>query len=130
MATKTELYVDYLKREGYVPDVLETGDIRFKVQGETLVLTPAEEDPGYFKLTYYHMWDPKSTNDSWEAINAVNARVKVVKVCVAGDVIFLTTESILNNISDFEALFPRFVSLIGAGIQVLRESLNESKTQS
>jgi DNA-directed RNA polymerase subunit L len=127
MATKAELYKVYLAREGYVPEDIENGDIRFKVQGETLVLSVSDDDRQYFKLTYYHTWHPEDTKDAWDAVNLVNARIKVVKVCIVNDVLFITTEAILKNVEDFESLFSRYLTLIAAGIQALRDALKQSK---
>lgn len=112
MSVKQQLYTDFLQKEGFVPEGLESGDIRFKYQGEIFVITSAEDDPNYFKVSYYHKWDPESTEQVWPLLNALNAKFKVVKVSALSDVICLTTETLLREPSDFEALFTRCLQTI------------------
>jgi len=123
VGVKQQLYTDFLKKEGYVPEALESGDIQFKFQGETFVITAAEDDPNFFKLTYYHAWDPSSTTKVWPLLNELNAKFKVVKVSALNNVVCLTTETLLRDPADFEALFVRCLHIIVAGKNQLASAL-------
>lgn len=112
MGAKQQLYTEFLQKEGYVPEARESGDVQFKYQGEIFIITAAEDDPNYFKISYYHKWDPESTEQMWPLLNALNAKFKVVKVSALNDVICLTTETLLREPSDFEALFARCLQTI------------------
>jgi hypothetical protein len=129
MGAKQQLYIDFLQKEGYVPEVQETGDIRFKIQGEIFVVSPAEDDPHYFKLSYYHKWDPTQTEQVWPMLNALNAKFKVVKVSALNDVICLTTETFLKEPGDFESLFARCVNMIGVAKAQLSAALAQRAMQ-
>ena len=123
MGVKQQLYTDFLKKEGYVPEALESGDIQFKFQGETFVITSAEDDANYFKLSYYHAWDPSATAKVWPLLNELNAKFKVVKVSVLDNVICLTTETLLKDPADFEALFTRCLHIVTSGKNHLAAAL-------
>jgi hypothetical protein len=126
MGVKQELYMAFLKREGYVPEALENGDVRFKIQGEIFVITAAEDDPNYFKLSYYHAWSPGRTQQVWPFINALNAKFKVVKVSALNEVLCLTTETFLKEPADFEVLFGRCVQMINVCKNQLSADLAQS----
>ncbi len=129
MGAKQQLYTDFLQKEGYVPEVQENGDIRFKIQGEIYVITPAEDDPNYFKLSYYHIWKADQTEQVWPLLNALNASFKVVKVSALNDVICLTTETFLKDPADFEALLGRCVQVISASKAQLGTALAHRAAQ-
>lgn len=123
MGAKQQLYTDFLTKEGYVPEALASGDVQFKFQGETFVITAAEDDPNYFKLSYYHAWEPDATAKVWPLLNELNAKFKVVKVSVLNNVICLTTETLLKDPADFEALFTRCLHIVIASKNQLAAAL-------
>ena len=125
MSAKQQLYTDFLKKEGFVPEVQESGEIRFKIQGEIFVISPAEDDPNYFKVSYYHSWDPSQTEQVWPILNLLNVKFKVVKVAALNDVICLTTETFLKDPADFESLFARCINIIGAAKAQLAIALSQ-----
>lgn len=129
MSAKTDLYSEFLRREGYVPENEANGDVRFKAQGETYVVTAAEDDPNYFKLSYFHRWSPEQTDVSWRLINALNAHLKVVKIAALQDVLCITTETFLKSPEDFSDLFPRCLNLIQVAKANLASGLQQIAAQ-
>ena len=122
---KQQLYIDYLKGEGYLPEPLANGDVQFKLQGEAYVITSAESDPNYFKVSYYHSWNQDQAEQSIRLINAINARLKVVKVSSLQDVICFTTETFLAEPEDFSKIFPRCINMIGVAKGALADGLRQ-----
>jgi hypothetical protein len=129
MSAKQQLYLEFLQKEGFVPEAQPSGEIRFKIQGEIYLISPFEDDPNYFKLSYYHSWDPAHTVQVWPLMNLLNAKFKVVKVSAIDNVICLTTETFLKEPGDFEALFGRCVHAISVAKAQLAAALAQKPAE-
>jgi hypothetical protein len=92
--TKSEVagvYAEFLRREGYVPDVDEDGDVRFKCEGLTYVVMIDPSDTPFFRLLLPNVWrasDEAERRDALAAVNEVTSTTKVAKFFVgAGGVV-------------------------------------------
>jgi hypothetical protein len=84
---KVELYEQFLKEEGFAPDVDADGDVMFKFEGGTYYILSNENDPRYFAMIFPNFWTIESADElqkAYAAANDVSRDTKVVKVHVNG----------------------------------------------
>jgi len=108
------IYMEYLRNEGYVPSKDCDGDIQFKVGGDTYFIIVDENDLQFFQVYMGFKMDKISTEDALTAANYSNRTSKVVKVSFSQDrkVVSITAELLLNDPKDFIPVFSRAISLI------------------
>jgi tetratricopeptide (TPR) repeat protein len=128
MKERQQFFVDYLKEEGYVPKIDESGDIEFKFEGDYYWIELEEDDEDYFRLYTAGDWGCKNDEEKIKLLKAASeasAQIKFVKVFVRGDdTVFTSVEVILNNRDDFKTNFERWLSVLQGGLDALRESMN------
>jgi arginine/ornithine N-succinyltransferase beta subunit len=81
-------YVDFLKAEGYLPEVDESGHVHFKREGITYYILIDATDPAYLRLWLPNFWraaDDASRREALDALNTVHAQIKVAKVVMDKD---------------------------------------------
>jgi hypothetical protein len=109
-----DMYMQYLRTEGYLPSVDEDGDIIFKVSGANYYIIIDENDLQFFQI-YRGLKLPAV--DAEAAINAANfsnRHSKVAKVWISSDgsSVSINTELLLGNPNDFASVFTRALSVI------------------
>ena len=110
-------HLTYLRTEGYVPEVDEDGDIRFKREGFTYYIIVDEEDPEYFRILFPGIWiveDPAEHGRVLAACSEVSRRTKVVKAYLRDDRVNLSVEMLLPDPKDVPAVFPRSMTIFSA----------------
>jgi hypothetical protein len=84
--TKTELqqmYMSYLREQGYQADIDSDGDIAFKAEGRSLYIIVDEDDLESFRILYANFWEIESIDErsrAAEAVSYVNRTTKVAKI--------------------------------------------------
>jgi hypothetical protein len=108
------IYMEYLRQEGYVPSVDGDGDVQFKVSGDTYFIIVDENDLQFFQVYMGFKMETISPEITLAAVNYSNRSSKVVKVAFSPDrkVISITAELLLNDPKDFIPVFSRAISLI------------------
>ena len=129
--TKADLYLEYLREEGYRPELDADGDVKFKHEGRTYYLLVEEEDRPYFRLIAPYFWSIESEEERERALRVmanVNADLKVVKIYPTREDTTASVELFLVPIESFRAVFPRCMSLLANAvsrfIQGMREPVN------
>lgn len=115
-----KLYVDYLSREGFRPELDTEGDVRFRREGKTYILFVQEDDPSSFILALPDIWLIRSDAELAPVLVAAdntNAHVKTLKVNVVKDRVWMTVELFLPRPEDFAAVFPRSLAAIDDGVK-------------
>lgn len=118
--SKAEMYYEFLKQEGYVPQYDGDGDIIFKKEGLTYIAFASEDDAQFFRLALPSFWAIKSEEESVRALAAaaaVNAEVKVVKVFPVGEWVWAVVELLVDPPENFAAVFPRAMRLLRRGAE-------------
>ncbi len=118
--SKKDLYVTYLSKEGYRPEVDKDGDVIFKKEGNTFLLYAHENDEQYFGLCLPNFWPIKDEQERQKVLVACdysNWMSKVSKTHLVKDNVWCTVELVLPKPADFEAIFPRALGLIANGIK-------------
>lgn len=121
----TELVLDFLKKQGFCPDVDEdNGNIVFRYQMLTYLFINNDEDEEFFQLIMPNVFDVTEDNREMvlEATNKVNHSLKVAKACVMDDSVWLFFEILLDHTPDVEDIIPRALTIL----QHTRQSFYEA----
>jgi hypothetical protein len=123
-----EMYMDYLRQEGYAPSVDSDGDVAFKSDGRTYYIIVDEGDPVYFKILFPNFWKIESEAERAKAstvIMTVNRVVKVIKVYIgSNDSASIIADIYLNTPESFNNRFPRMLSAIQTARQRFIDGMN------
>jgi hypothetical protein len=127
--SKLELYMEHLTQEGYRPEVDHDGDVRFKKEGGTYYLMVEEQDERYFRLIYPNFWSletPEERAKALEAMGAVNANLKVVKVYPVNNDTTAAVELFLEPHESFKLVFERCIRLVQEAVSQFRGRMRET----
>ena len=112
------MYMQYLREEGYLPSLDGDGDILFKVSGNNYFIIIGEND-FQNNLLFFRIYTGVSLGDilpenALAAANYINMHSKVVKVYISSDgrSIAINTELLLTNPQDFKSVLSRALSLM------------------
>jgi hypothetical protein len=130
--TKNELqqmYMDYLKEQGYVPSLDSDGDVSFKIEGRGYYIIIDESDPTYFLILYPNFWEIESEEERQKAsavIMNVNRTTKVAKAYITSlDNTCIETAILLNTPNDFSRHFSRMISMTQTARRQFIDGMNE-----
>jgi hypothetical protein len=122
--------MNYLKQQGYVPEVDEDGDIKFKYEGKTYYIIVDEDDPEFFQIVYPYFWEMESSAELQKAksvISSVNRTTKVAKIYLTRDEddASISGEVFLKKPEDFKEIFSRLLSAMNLIREEFREEMNK-----
>jgi hypothetical protein len=119
------MYMEYLTREGFRPEIDADGDIQFRILGNNYFIIIDENDLQFFQIYTGFFLDSMMSIDIEEAlelVNITNRRSKVAKISISNPensdslsdrlVVSITAELLLNEPQDFRLIFPRAISLL------------------
>jgi len=109
------LYMDYLRIEGYTPSLTSNGDVLFKIAGENYVIEVSNDDLQYFSVYYGLNLRNVTYTDALYAANYASMRSKVAKLWIDtsdGLTVWVEVQILLNNPRDFSTHFSRIVSIL------------------
>src|SRR5712671_6198274 len=124
--SKAEMYIEFLREEGYVPKLDEDADVVFKCEGRTYILFSEEKDQNYFRLAFPAFWEIESADEedqAREAMNDLNAKMKVMKLFIVRDNVWASVEMFLSPIASFKPVFARSLALLQQGVNEFRECM-------
>jgi hypothetical protein len=123
-----EMYMDYLREEGYGPSLDSDGDVVFKIEGRNYYISVEEDDLAYFRIIYPGFWEIESEAERREAstvIMSVNRTTKIAKVYIESwDNTSIDAEVFLNTPQDFKRHFPRMISTIQTARRKFIDGMN------
>jgi hypothetical protein len=125
---KAKLYVDFLRSEGYTPELDKDGDIRFKVEGGTYVLFANEADPEYFFIIFPNFWPIENERERAHAFQAAchaTSSTKVAKVYPMGDNVYATIEALYAEPDQFRPVFQRAMAMLKGAVGIFAEKMRE-----
>lgn len=123
---KADLFLNYLRDEGYVPKLDNDGDVVFKAEGLTLIVFAAEDDEAYFRVVVPNFWNIENEEERDRAIRAANevtAQMKVGKIQVVNDNVWASVELLLDPIESFAKVFPRCVRILTTSMSEFRDAM-------
>jgi hypothetical protein len=124
-----QMYLTYLRGEGYSPEIDSDGDILFKVEGRTLFIIVYNEDLEYFKILYPYFWEIESEPEREkvaEAASYATRTTKVVRVYMESDDDTSIDACILvEKPENFKIHFKRMIDAIFLARRKFIEKMNE-----
>lgn len=123
-----EMYLSYLREEGYEPTIDADGDIEFKMEGVPYLILIVENDPDFFEILMPNFWPLESEAERARALAAAdhaNATIKVAKVYTLGDNVSAATELFLPQPDDFGKVFRRSLLAVNAAVNAFVEQMRK-----
>ena len=121
----TERVLEFLRKEGFCPEVDENNNIVFKYQMVTFVFFNNDEDEDYFQLAMPFIYNVTDDNRdiALEALNNTNQSVKVAKVCLVDDCAWVFFEIFLDSSPEVKDILPRALNCLMATRQTFYENI-------
>jgi hypothetical protein len=107
--TKTQLYMDYLREEGYRPELDKDGDVVFKHERVTFIIFANEDDR------------------AMRVMMRLNRAYKAAKFCETGEDVSLFVECFYAQADGFKPVFARYVDLLSSALREFRQLMVEEK---
>lgn len=124
-----KMYMNFLKEEGFRPELDEDGDIVFKREGATFLIIISEKDPNFFMLALANIWKIESEEELVKAIvsaNQANDKSKVAKTYITEtQKVWVSVEAFLDEPTDFKKVFDRSLRAIDNAVAVFVEKMRE-----
>jgi hypothetical protein len=127
------MYISYLKKEGYLPEIDYDGDVKFKKEGNIYFIDvkAQQKDPQYFRIIHF-IGRIKNDIERQEVLVAedhVNSTIKVVKFYTLKDTAWAAVEIFISNREDFKDIFSRIISVLSGGRESFINKIKEIKRQ-
>ena len=121
----TEMVMNFLKEQGFCPQVDERGSIIFKYQMSTFVFMNNDEDEEFFQLAFPGIFDVTEDNRELvlEAANKVNCRLKVAKVIIPNNDVWVLFEIILDQSPEVGSIIERGLNILMHAREAFYEAL-------
>ncbi|MBQ3732339.1 MAG: YbjN domain-containing protein [Bacteroidales bacterium] len=123
----SEMVLNYLKEQGLCPQVDDDGDIIFKYQMLTFIYFENDEDEKFFRLALPGIYDVTEDNriSVLEAANEVNKRLKVAKVFIPNNDVWVSAETLMDDTPELDDFVPRILNILLGSRQTFYEIVNE-----
>lgn len=122
---RAQRYFEFLKAEGYLPRMMETGDVGFKSEGFNLIVRIDPGDDGFFQVLFpgasSALKDATEKQRALEACDEVNKRIKVAKLFLLDDVVYGSIELFLSTPDSYKAQFVRLLSALHGSARLFHD---------
>lgn len=129
MSSKQDFFLEFLKEEGYRPQLDEDGDVIFKHEAQTYLLFVEDGDDNYFRLVYPAFWEISSPDEEEKAslfTMEINAEMKVVKLYQLGDKVWAGVEMFCDPIENCKSVFQRCLRVLQLSSSRFSEKMKDS----
>lgn len=128
------MYLNYLKKEGYLPEIDSDGDVLFKKEGKSYFIDVEAqlEDPNYFRIILPNFWSIENDIERLEVLVAadqVNSTIKIIKVYTVKDNTWASAQIFISNREDFQEFFPRLMSILSGGVELFANKMREIRSK-
>ncbi len=121
------VYVQFLKEEGFVPTVDDDGDVKFKSEGDTYYLQPTGE-PTFMALSRF-LSNTDKTHDLkiYQAMDKTNREYKVVKLYLSESYsnLVIQASNYLSDEDGFKKIFYRCMKRIKNAEEFFKDEYNK-----
>ncbi len=127
-ANNVQFYSDFLRAEGYVPQLDKDGDIIFKVEGGTYLILLDERDDEFFRLTYPNFWAIESQDERIKVEKAAlvaTGNTKVAKIFPVGNNVWGTIELFVGSPEAVKPIFSRSLSALRTAVNTFKEEMRK-----
>ncbi len=118
-ASMAAMVADFLRSEGYSPNVDKDYDITFKIEGKAYLIIPDPNDEMYFGILFPNFWPIESEAERAKVtISALKATAdtKVAKIYPYKDNVIASIELFLSPYDSFKLVFNRSMSALRAAV--------------
>jgi len=125
-AQRVSVYYDFLKKEGYLPELDRDGDIVFKIEGRTYLVILDENDEPFFRLVFPNFWRIESEAERKQVEHAAmvaTASTKVAKIFPVGDNTWGTIEMFAATPEAVLPVFKRSLSALNTAVMKFVEEM-------
>ena len=125
--TKTQIYAEYLAKQGFHPEVVDSELVKFKSEGRIYAILTDETDAEYHSIILPNIWPIVSQEERAKVQNAcdtTNRTCKVAKLYTMDDNVWAVTEFFLQDPNDFQKIFSRLVSTIHSAVKNFSNQLS------
>jgi hypothetical protein len=126
-----DMYLTYLKDEGYRAELDEDGDISFKYEGGFYYIYVDADDEKYFRMVCPYFWKLETDEEklkALKAVNLVNRQYKCGKVFLVRDDKNVTADIglFLNDVNDFKFVFSRMIGILQEMVNELADEMKKA----
>jgi hypothetical protein len=111
-----QMYLSYLREEGFQPSIDSDGDIAFRAEGRNFYIIVNEDDLEYFYLLFPNFWEIESEDERRqvaEAASSVTRTTKLVSVYITSrDDTSIRACLFVSKPEDFKNHFRRMIDVI------------------
>ena len=121
-----DLMVEYLRNEGYRPDVKEFG-ATFRAEGSSFVYFRNEGDNEFMQLCLPGIYEIENENERLQVLKAMdkaNSIAKVVKCASVDDSVWVFFEILLDGSPELEDIVPRALAMLKNGQNEFYNAMN------
>ncbi|MCL1955533.1 MAG: YbjN domain-containing protein [Spirochaetes bacterium] len=124
------MYISFLKDQGYQSNVDSDGDVEFKAEGRTFYIIVDTRDLQSFRILYPNFWEIESEDEKAKAVkvaNYINRTTKVAKVYLNSreDDVSMDANIFIDKPENFKTFFRRMIDLLLEERREFREKMNE-----
>lgn len=125
------IYLAFLNEEGYKPELKGEGKdqlILFKKAGSIYAIDIHADDPTFFRIIKPAIWKIDSKEERYLALEAAtlsSSMVKIAKVFLREDQVWISAETHIPNPEGFAVAFGRLMSTIEAADTIFHESMKK-----
>lgn len=122
------MYLSFLEKEGMSGRIDSDGDVQFTIDELTYFFGVDADDPGFFRVALPNIWPIESEMERLKVLKAMdvaNARIKVAKIYMVEDNVWVGVENLQREVGDFEIYFDRSIELIQQCIAYFREAMQD-----
>ncbi|HUL60170.1 MAG TPA: hypothetical protein VLU43_12885 [Anaeromyxobacteraceae bacterium] len=123
-----KVYIEFLKQEGYVPDVNSDGNVEFKYEGGRYLILIDPKDRNFFALVFPGFWKVEGEEDRRKALAAANQAsmgTKVAKVFIGKATAIASFECFVKEPADFSSFFRRALAGIRLAVKTFADEMNK-----
>jgi len=127
-AERVEMYLNYLKEEGFSPKIDNDGDVMFRYEGGNYYITADEQDEAYFRIMYPSFWSVETEEERKRAVHAsvaASAETKVAKVYISHGKAVAAVEMFCTPPDVFKRVLMRTLSAMQTGAAKFREKMKD-----
>lgn len=125
---RAQMYQDFLRREGYVPEIDKDNDVKFKAEGMTYYIMVDENDELFFRIIFPGFWSVENQGERDKAEKAAlhaTAQTKVAKVFMVGDNVHAAIELFCSPPDVYRPVFQRSMSALQTAVQTFVQKMRE-----
>ncbi len=122
-----ELILEYLRNEGYRPNVDDDGDINFKCTGLTFLVLKDDNDEDFIRICLPYICEVNDDNRIavLEACHNLCLMRKVIKAFIVNNHVWVVFEILADSTPEVSDFVPRAIDMLQQGREFFYKSLQQ-----